>query len=313
MPGRAENSYNLLVVTGPTASGKTRLAARLALALGGEVISADSRQVYREMNLGTGKDYEDYHFGNRTVPYHLVDVVDAGQAYNVFEYQQDFLKVYNDLKSRKAFPVVCGGTGMYLEAILKGYKMTSVPVDKDFRSSLEGKTMEEMEAILASYRKLHNITDTVSRKRLIRALEIEKYQKEHPLKTGSYPDIRPLVVGVDIDRETRRRKITERLKKRLGCGMIAEVEALSAKGVRAEMLLYYGLEYKYIAMYLSGELNYREMFSKLETAIHRFAKRQMTWFRGMERRGIPIQWINYDLPEEEKVNTILGWLGRRSN
>ncbi len=300
--------YNLLAVTGPTATGKTALAARLALELDGEVISADSRQVYRGMDLGTGKDYGDYRVGDREVPFHLIDIVDAGESYNLFRYQQDFARVFRELQGRGTFPVLCGGSGMYLEAVLRGYQLAAVPVDHSFRESLKGKGMEELTAMLAAYKKLHNITDIDTRPRLLRALEIARYQDQHP-EPEPMPVIRPLVVGIEIDRQTRRQRITERLSKRLEAGMIDEVRMLMEQGVSEDQLVYYGLEYKYIAFFLNGSLSREEMFSRLETAIHRFAKRQMTWFRGMEKRGIPIRWLDFSLPMEGKIRQVMKWIG----
>jgi len=293
-----QGSYQTLVITGPTACGKTALAARIARELGGEVISADSRQVYRGMNLGTGKDYDDYVVDAVQVPCHLIDIVEAGDTYDVFRYQQDFFRVYRELNNRGIFPVVCGGTGLYLEAVLKGYRLIRVPVDPEFRRSMEGKSMEELARLLAGYKTMHNKTDTDTRKRLLRALEIARFQARHSEPANDLPDLRPLVVGVQIDRETRRKRITLRLRKRLEAGMIDEVKDLLEKGVSEERLMYYGLEYKYITLYLKGRMEYDEMFSGLETAIHRFAKRQMTWFRGMQRRGIPIRWVDFHLPEQ---------------
>ncbi|HDR88649.1 MAG TPA: tRNA (adenosine(37)-N6)-dimethylallyltransferase MiaA [Bacteroidetes bacterium] len=305
---KKQGNYQILVITGPTACGKTALAARVARELDGEVISADSRQVYRGMNLGTGKDYDDYMVDGVQVPYHLIDIVEAGDTYDVFSYQQDFFRVYRELTDSGKFPVVCGGTGLYLEAVLRGYRLIRVPVDHSFRKSLEGKSMEELTRLLAGYKTLHNKTDTDTRKRLVRALEIARYQARHPEPAHDLPDLRPLVVGVQIDRETRRQRITLRLRQRLEAGMVDEVKDLLEKGVSEERLMYYGLEYKYITLYLTGRLGYDEMFSGLETAIHRFAKRQMTWFRGMQRRGIPIHWVDFHLPEKEKVAVILEWL-----
>jgi tRNA dimethylallyltransferase len=305
MTVKSKPGYDLLVVTGTTASGKTSLAVALAAALGGEIISADSRQVYRGMNLGTGKDYSEYTLNGKIVPCHLIDITDPGYKYNVFEYQRDFSKVYNDLKKRNVFPVVCGGSGMYVDSIVTGYKMYEVPPDSGLRKRLEKKTMEELIGILSTYRSLHNTTDIDTKKRVIRAIEIEQFTRNKTEKKTQMPDLNPLVTGIMFDREIRRKRITERLKKRLDDGMVDEVKQLLANGVRKETLIYYGLEYKYITLYLTGKLGYREMVKNLEVAIHQFAKRQMTWFRGMERKGVQIHWIDGELPLEGKVERVL--------
>jgi tRNA dimethylallyltransferase len=298
-------SYDLLVVTGPTASGKTALAAKIAQRVGAEIISADSRQVYRGMNLGTGKDYDDYLVNGFPIPCHLIDIADPGYKYNVFEYQRDFNKVYADLKKRKKFPIVCGGSGMYADSIITGYKMFEVPPDTGLRCELEKKSMEELKEILATFKNLHNTTDTDSKKRVIRAIEIEHSNKNKGNIRSAFPKLKVLLVGVLFDRDTRRRRISERLKQRLDNGMIDEVKDLIAKGINTDTLIYYGLEYKFITLYLTGKLSYHEMASDLEIAIHQFAKRQMTWFRGMERRGIKIHWIDGMLSMEEKVEMVI--------
>jgi tRNA dimethylallyltransferase len=300
--------YDLVVITGPTASGKTSLAARLALRLGGEVVSADSRQVYRNMDIGTGKDINDYIVDGISVPYHLIDIVDPGYKYNVYEYQRDFLAVYNDLKERKVFPVVCGGSGMYVDSIISGYRLNEVPPDPVLRSELEKKSIEELTDILKSYKELHNITDIDTKKRAIRAIEIESYYHKKENSQTSLPEIRSLIIGVKYDRDMRREKISQRLIERLSGGMIEEVKGLLDKGVDSETLIYYGLEYKYITLYLTGKTSYDEMFRCLEVSIHRFAKRQMTWFRGMERKGIKIHWLDGELPMENKIEKILDLL-----
>lgn len=299
--------YDLIVITGPTASGKTAVAASVAATLGGEVISADSRQVYRGMDIGTGKDYSGYIVDGTAIPYHLIDIADAGYRYNVFEYQRDFLKVYNDLKIRGKIPVVCGGSGMYLDSIVSGYRLLPVPVNEELRKELAGYTLAELRMKLSGYKKLHNITDTDTVKRAIRAIEIEEFYSTCPPDEVGFPCIRPLVTAIQFSREERRQRITERLKARLGEGMTEEVEMLLASGIDSDTLIYYGLEYKYLALYLMGMMTYDEMFSRLETAIHRYAKRQITWFRGMERRGIKIRWIDGHLPLDEKVSQILGF------
>ena len=297
--------YNLITVLGPTATGKTSLAAHLAYRLNGEVISADSRQVYRGMDLGTGKDYEDYFVNGVEVPSHLVDIEDAGVHYNVYRFQSDFVQIFEDVQQRNKFPVLCGGSGLYLEAILKNYKLIQVPPNKELRKELEGKTLEELTIYLKKLKpELHNTTDVETDRRAIRAIEIEIYYREHPQIDTSFPDIRSLNIGVKFDRETRRKRITERLKQRLENGMLDEVQRLLDSGLTPEQLIYYGLEYKYLTLHLTGGLTYQEMFDKLEIAIHQFAKRQMTWFRGMEKRGTKIHWIDGYLPLEEKLEHI---------
>lgn len=300
-----KSTYDLLVVTGPTASGKTSLAATIAYMVGGEIVSADSRQVYRGMNLGTGKDYADYTICGTTIPCHLIDIVDPGYKYNVFEYQRDFNKVYSDLKQRKIFPVVCGGSGMYADSILTGYKLYEVPPDTGLRIELEKKSMEELREILLTFKDLHNSTDTDSKKRLIRAIEIEHSSKNKVKTYNGFPKVKALLVGIMFDRENRRKRISERLSQRLKSGMIDEVKLLIDQGIEAETLIYYGLEYKYITFYLTGKISYEEMVKDLEIAIHQFAKRQMTWFRGMERKGLKINWLDGELPMEEKVEKVM--------
>lgn len=302
--------YDLLVITGPTASGKTALAASIAQKLGGEIISADSRQVYRGMNLGTGKDYKDYLVNGTQIPCHLIDIADPGYKYNVFEYQRDFIKVYSELKTRKIFPVVCGGSGMYTDSIITGYKMFEVPPDSGLRIELEKKSMEELKEILSTFKSLHNTTDTESKKRVIRAIEIEHSRTNKGKQSTEFPKVRPLLVGIMFDRDMRRKRITERLKQRLESGMVNEVKHLIDQGIKTETLIYYGLEYKFITYYLTGRTFYEDMVIELETAIHQYAKRQMTWFRGMERKGIKIHWINGELPMEEKIEKVMGILAQ---
>jgi tRNA dimethylallyltransferase len=297
--------YDLLVVTGPTASGKTALAAAVAQRLGGEIISADSRQVYRGMNLGTGKDYNDYEVNGVHIPFHLIDIVDPGYKYNVFEYQRDFNKVYSDLKKRNVFPVVCGGSGMYADSIITGYEMFEVPPDSGLRIELEKKSMEELREILLTFKNLHNNTDLDTKKRVIRAIEIEHASRNKKNHRSEFPKVRALLTGIMFDRDNRRKRISERLKLRLDSGMIDEVKQLIDIGINKETLIYYGLEYKFITLYLTGKISYQELVSDLEIAIHQFAKRQMTWFRGMERKGIKIHWIDGELPIEEKVKIVL--------
>lgn len=298
-------NYDLITILGPTASGKTSLAAVLAARLKTEIISGDSRQVYRRMDLGTGKDLSDYVVDGYKVSYHLIDIVEPGYKYNVFEYQRDFLVAYEDIKARGLLPILCGGTGMYLESILKGYRLLPVPENKELRERLASKSLEELTDILSRYKKLHNSTDVDTVKRAIRAIEIEEYYLTQDVNARSFPEIHSLIIGVDIDRDLRRQKITNRLKKRLREGMVDEVKALLEEGINPDDLIYYGLEYKYLTLYAVGKLSYDEMFSQLEIAIHQFAKRQMTWFRGMERRGFQIHWIDAEAPLNENVERII--------
>ena len=306
----------MITILGPTASGKTPLAAALAVRIGGEIISADSRQVYRKMDIGTGKDLGDYVVRSQesgdsiNVPYHLIDIREPGTKYNLFEYQQDFFDVYQTIRSRGVVPILCGGTGMYIEAVLKGYHLSPVPQNQALRDSLGGKSLAELTEMLKELKvktgsKMHNTTDVDSCQRAIRAIEIETYNVEHPMPRRELPPVDSLIIGVNIDRELRREKITRRLKVRLEDGMVDEVKALLDEGIPAEDLIYYGLEYKFVTEYLTGQLTYDEMFSRLEIAIHQFAKRQMTWFRGMERRGFEIHWIDATLPMEEKIERII--------
>ena len=303
--------YDLITILGPTASGKTPLAAALADRLSTEIISGDSRQVYRRMDLGTGKDLADYTVEGRQVPYHLIDIVEPGYKYNVFEYQRDFLKAYEEIVAKGKLPILCGGTGMYIESVLKGYRLLPVPENPELRASLEGKSLEELSRILEGYKKLHNSTDVDTAKRAIRAIEIEEYYKQQPPEYREFPSLKSLIIGVDIDRELRREKITRRLKQRLDEGMVDEVRGLLNEGIPAENLIYYGLEYKFLTQYAIGELTYEEMFLQLETAIHQFAKRQMTWFRGMERRGFTIHWLDATLPMEEKTEQIINLINTK--
>ena len=303
----------MITILGPTASGKTPLAAALAAEIGGEIISADSRQVYRRMDIGTGKDLGDYTITNNqypiTVPYHLIDIREPGTKYNLFEYQQDFFDAYEDIRNRGAVPILCGGTGLYIEAVLKGYHLSPVPQNQALRDSLEGKSLAELTQMLTELKaktgsNMHNTNDVDSCQRAIRAIEIETYNLEHPTPRRELPPVDSLLIGVNIDRELRREKITRRLKARLEEGMIDEVKALLDEGIPADDLIYYGLEYKFVTEYLIGQTSYDEMFTRLEIAIHQFAKRQMTWFRGMERRGFKINWIDATLPMEEKIERI---------
>ena len=288
----------LITILGPTASGKTAIATLLAARIGGEIISADSRQVYRRMDIGTGKDLGDYHVKaeDMDIPYHLIDIVEPGTKYDLFQYQEDFLKAYNDIQNRGAWPILCGGTGLYIESVLKGYNLSPVPQNPELRDRLSNKNLGELTELLTELKRwngsaMHNKTDVDSCQRAIRAIEIEQYNAEHPTPLREMPAINSLVIGVDIDRELRRKRITQRLHARLEEGMVDEVRGLLAEGIPPENLIYYGLEYKFLTQYIIGELTYDEMVSGLETAIHQFAKRQMTWFRGMERRGIHIHWV----------------------
>jgi tRNA dimethylallyltransferase len=304
--------YNLITILGPTATGKTGLAAHLASRIDGEVISGDSRQVYRGMDIGTGKDYIDYFVDGIEVPSHLVDIEDPGVHYNVYRFQTDFGRVFDDICSREKFPVLCGGSGLYLEAVLKDYRLIQVPPNKDLRKTLEGKTLEELSEILKELKpKLHNKTDIETDRRVIRAIEIELYYHNNLETEASAAEFNSLNIGVKVDREVRRNRITQRLRQRLDEGMVQEVQRLLDSGLTPEQLIYYGLEYKYVTLYLTGALTFGEMFEQLEIAIHQFAKRQMTWFRGMEKRGTEIHWIDGQLPMEEKVGMILTLLNSR--
>ncbi len=299
-------SERMITILGPTASGKTPLAASLAREVGGEIISADSRQVYRRMDIGTGKDLEDY----GDVPYHLIDIAEPGTKYNLFQYQQDFFDAYHNIIGRGKTPILCGGTGLYIEAVLKGYKLSPVPQNPELRKSLEDKTLDELTRMLVELKRqngsnMHNKTDVDSCQRAIRAIEIETYNLHHPVPRRELPPVNSVIIGVNIDRETRRQKITNRLKARLEGGMVDEVRGLLDEGIPAEDLIYYGLEYKFVTEYVTGQVTYDEMFQRLEIAIHQFAKRQMTWFRGMERRGFAIHWIDALQPMDEKVKAII--------
>lgn len=300
-----QKSYDLITVLGPTASGKTRFAVQLADRLGAEIISGDSRQVYRRMDLGTGKDLDDYRIGDRSVPYHLIDIVEPGTKYNVFEYQRDFLEAYNDIHRRGRKAVLCGGTGLYIESVLRAYRLSPVPQNPELRERLADKSLEELTALLATYKSLHNTTDVDTAQRAIRAIEIEEYYRQTPLDRRPFPKIESLTLGVDVSREVRRERISQRLRKRLDEGMCGEVERLLAEGIKPEDLIYYGLEYKYVTLYVTGQITFDEMAQQLEIAIHQFAKRQMTWFRGMERRGFTIHWVDALQPMEKKVETVL--------
>ncbi|MDD6740520.1 tRNA (adenosine(37)-N6)-dimethylallyltransferase MiaA [Segatella copri] len=313
----------MITILGPTASGKTSLAAALAArinslgahlsgtpAKGAEVISADSRQVYRGMDIGTGKDLADYTIHGKQIPYHLIDICEPGTKYNLFEYQQDFYDAYQDIQKRGAFPILCGGTGLYIESVLKGYHLSPVPQNPELRESLAHKSLEELTRILKELKaktgsNMHNRTDVDTAQRAIRAIEIESYNLEHPMPERELPAVDSLIIGVSIDRDARREKISRRLKQRLDEGMVDEIKGLLDRGIPAENLIYYGLEYKFITEYVIGKTSYDEMYRGLEIAIHQFAKRQMTWFRGMERRGFTIHWVDALQPMEKKVETVL--------
>ncbi len=303
-------NYDLITILGPTASGKTPLAAALAARLRTEIISGDSRQVYCRMDLGTGKDLADYVVDGCRIPYHLIDIVPPGYKYNVFEFQRDFLTAYESIRKRGMIPILCGGTGMYLESVLKGYKLLPVPENPELRKRLESKSLSELTEILSTYKQLHNSTDVDTVKRAVRAIEIEEYYLQQPVDARSFPEVHSLIVGVDIDRELRREKISRRLQQRLDEGMVDEVRKLLDSGISPEDLIYYGLEYKYLTLYVTGAMTYEEMFRQLEIAIHQFAKRQMTWFRGMERRGFTIHWIDATRSMEDKVAEIMQLLDK---
>lgn len=315
--------HSMITILGPTASGKTSLAAALASKIdsldaalwgasthGAEIISADSRQVYRGMDIGTGKDLEDYTVNGKQIPYHLIDICDAGTKYNLFQYQQDFYDAYLDIQKRGVFPILCGGTGLYIESVLKGYHLSPVPQNQELRDRLADKSLVELTEMLKELKAktgshMHNRTDVDTAQRAIRAIEIETYDIEHPMPERELPAVDSLIIGVSIDRDARREKITRRLKQRLDEGMVDEIKGLLDSGIPSENLIYYGLEYKFITEYVIGKTTYDEMFHGLEIAIHQFAKRQMTWFRGMERRGFSIHWIDALQPMEDKVNEVI--------
>ncbi len=306
------SKYELITVLGPTASGKTRFAVALAQALrakglAAEIISADSRQLYRGMDIGTGKDLDEYRISDtEQIPYHLIDICDAGEKYNVFEFQHDFFRVYNDIRTRNVLPIMCGGTGMYIESVLRGYKLLAVPENKALRTELASWSMEQLKAKLETYQSLHNSTDLDSVKRAIRAIEIADYSSKFAASYQEFTPPKSLIVGLDIDRELRREKISRRLSERLQQGMLTEVQALLDNGVSPDDLIYYGLEYKFVTQHLTGELSYKQMHQQLEIAIHQFAKRQMTWFRGMERRGFEIMWLDAAGDMAANIDSVVG-------
>ena len=298
-------NFDLITILGPTACGKTKLAVALADRIGGEILSADSRQVYRGMDIGTGKDLADYEINGHHIPYHLIDIAEPGSKYNVYEFQGDFLNAYKDVVDRGVQPIMCGGTGLYLESVLRGYRLIPVPENPELRKSLEGMSLAELTEILKGYKTLHNTTDVDTCKRAIRAIEIEECYRNTPVEVGAFPTLRSLNIGVDISRDMRRELISSRLEKRLQEGMIDEIKGLLERGISADDLIYYGLEYKYVTLYVTGQLEYKYLLQELEVAIHQFAKRQMTWFRGMERRGIHIEWIPFEWSTDDKVNRIV--------
>jgi tRNA dimethylallyltransferase len=300
----------LITILGPTATGKTKLAAALATIIGGEIISADSRQVYRGMNIGTGKDLDDYEYNGIKVPYHLIDIVDPGYEYNIFEFQNDFLKIFYDIKKRGNIPILAGGSGMYIDSVINGYNLIKVPENKFLRKNLENLTDDELRNKLLSYGKLHNTTDLIDRKRIIKAIEIKEFEKQNSDKTVKMPQINSVNIGIYFDRQEVRNRITKRLIERLDKGMIDEINNLLNSGITPEQLTFYGLEYKWITLYVLGEIDYNEMFSKLNTAIHQFAKRQMTWYRRMEKQGTKIFWIDGNLAVTNKLKAILKILRR---
>ncbi len=299
----------IIVITGPTATGKTRLAAKTAAMFDGEVISADSRQVYRGMNIGTGKDLSDYNVDGKMIPYHLIDIADPGEEYNVFAFQKDFLRSYGDIQSRNKQVILCGGTGLYVEAAISGYRLLKVPENRILRHKLDKLTMPELTGMFMKIKKPHNITDTSDRDRLIRAIEITLYEHEHQNKLHDYPDFDKKIFALDFEREQLRKRITQRLKKRLEQGMIDEVRKLLDAGIKAEQLMFYGLEYRYLTLFVTGQLTYDSMFTRLNTAIHQFAKRQMTWFRRMERNGYIIHWIDGNKSIDEQADELTKLLG----
>lgn len=300
--------YDLITILGPTASGKTSFATTLAARMDTEIISGDSRQIYKRMDLGTGKDLADYTYEGKKIPYHLIDICEPGYKYNLFEYQHDFFEAYEAIKGKGKLPVLCGGTGLYIESVLKAYRLFAVPEDKELRESLADKSLEELTSMLSQYKELHNTTDVDTVKRAIRAIEIEEYYLSRKAEQNEFAPLSSLIIGVDIDRELRREKISRRLKTRFDEGMLQEVQFLLDEGIAPDDLIYYGLEYKFMTQHLIGQLTFDEMYKALETAIHQFAKRQMTWFRGMERRGFQIHWIDATVPDSEKTNIVLDLL-----
>lgn len=302
--------YDLITILGPTASGKTAFGTALASELNTEIISGDSRQIYKRMDLGTGKDLADYTHNGKSIPYHLIDICEPGYKYNLFEYQHDFFEAYESIKAKGKLPILCGGTGLYIESVLKAYRLFAVPENKELRESLAERSLEELTWMLSKYKNLHNTTDVDTVKRAIRAIEIEEFYLSKDADQNEFNPLNSLIIGVDIDRELRREKISKRLKTRFEEGMLQEVQSLLDEGIAPEDLIYYGLEYKFMTQHLTGQISYQEMYKGLETAIHQFAKRQMTWFRGMERRGFKINWIDASVPDNEKIDIVLNLLDR---
>ena len=303
---------DLITILGPTASGKTPFAVELAHNVNGEIISGDSRQIYRHMDIGTGKDLKEYLSVDGNIKHHLIDIREPGDKYTLFDFQADFHHAYNDITSRNKTPILCGGTGLYIESVLKGYELMDVPKNMELRDSLQNKSLDELTSVLEKYKTLHNTTDTDTKTRAIRAIEIAQHQQEKTTSSRSFKPMDALIIGVSIDRDSRRKKISQRLKARLEEGMIDEVKEILSRGVSADDLIYYGLEYKFVTLHVIGKLSYQEMITQLEIAIHQFAKRQMTWFRGMERRGLKINWIDALLPMDEKVSLALEFLSKQS-
>ena len=303
---------DLITILGPTASGKTPFAVELAHNVNGEIISGDSRQIYRHMDIGTGKDLKEYLSVDGNIKHHLIDIREPGDKYTLFDFQADFHHAYNDITSRNKTPILCGGTGLYIESVLKGYELMDVPKNMKLRDSLQNKSLDELTSVLEKYKTLHNTTDTDTKTRAIRAIEIAQHQHEKTTSSRSFKPMDALIIGVSIDRDSRRKKISQRLKARLEEGMIDEVKEILSRGVSADDLIYYGLEYKFVTLHVIGKLSYQEMITQLEIAIHQFAKRQMTWFRGMERRGLKINWIDGLLPMDEKVSLALEFLSKQS-
>jgi tRNA dimethylallyltransferase len=310
MAAKNQDSPVMITILGPTATGKTRLAAQVAQQVNGDIISADSRQVYRGMDIGTGKDYDDYVVEGQKIPFHLVDIADPGYEYSVFEFREDFYKAYAEIVRRQKQPILCGGTGLYLEAVISGYKMVKVPENTGLRGKLTGKTPDELNRILSEYRDVHNVTDSTDIGRTIRAIEIEEFHKANPLQQSDFPQIETVIFGLQFDRQIIRQRITERLKNRLENGMIDEVRNLLDAGLQPAQLSFYGLEYRFLTDFVTGNISYNEMFTLLNTAIHQFAKRQMTWFRRMEKKGLTIHWIDGNLSDAQKVEFVLSVFGR---
>jgi tRNA dimethylallyltransferase len=303
---------NLIVVLGPTASGKTRFAALLAHAIQGEIISADSRQVYRQMDLGTGKDYGDYVVQGHTIASHLIDICDPGQKYHVHAFQKDFYGAFGEIHGRGHMPILCGGTGMYIEAVTQGYSLPAVDRDEALREALKDKTLEQLQEILTGFKVLHNRSDTDTRERAIRAIEIETHCESHSMDQEPRPQIKPFFFGLQLERALCRQRIAARLQQRFDAGMVDEVQGLLNQGVRPEDLIYYGLEYKFITQHLTGQMDYKTLVEKLYIAICQFSKRQMTWFRRMERKGTEIHWIDALQDDETKVKQAIQMMGTQS-